>query len=313
MAETVPVTGTQYEIRAGRYRAVVTGLGGGLRQLERDGAPLVHGFDADELPPGGSGELLAPWPNRVDHGRYALDGAEFQLALTEPARSTAIHGLTRWALWCPASPTEQNEARVTLRYEPHGVQGYPFSVQYEVTYQVDDGSGLTVTLAARNRGTRRAPYGNGFHPYLTVGTDSVDECELTLPATEFLPLDERGLPAGEPQPVAGTPYDFRSARQIGDTVLDSALTGLVTGPDERAWAMLTAGDLTVALWAGPGYRWLQVFTGDPLPPERRRKAIAIEPMTCPPNAFVTGHDLLVLEPGDEVTHSWGIQLSIQAG
>lgn len=300
----VPVTGAQHEIRAGRYRAVVTGLGAGLRRLERDGTPLVHGFDADELPPAASGDLLAPWPNRVDHGRYVFDGTELQLALTEPARSTAIHGLTRWAPW---SPAEQNVASVTLRTEPHGVQGYPFSMQYQVTYQVDDGSGLTVTLTAHNRGTRRAPYGNGFHPYLTLGTDSVDACELTLPASDFLPLDDRGLPAGEPRPVAGTMYDFRVARVLGDTVLDSALTGLIAGPDGRAWARLTAGGRTVSLWAGPGYRWLQVFTGDPLPPERRRKAVAIEPMTCPPNSFVTGRDLLVLEPGDEVTHTWGIQ------
>ena len=57
-----------------------------------------------------------------------------------------------------------------------------------------------------------------------------------------------------------------------------------------------------------GYRWLQVFTGDPLAPERRRKAVAIKPMTCPPNAFVTGEDLLVLEPGDTVTHTWGIEV-----
>jgi len=63
----------------------------------------------------------------------------------------------------------------------------------------------------------------------------------------------------------------------------------------------------VSLWADEGYRWLQVFTGDSLGPDRRRKAVAIEPMTCPPNAFATGEDVLVLEPGQAVTHTWGIQ------
>jgi aldose 1-epimerase len=63
------------------------------------------------------------------------------------------------------------------------------------------------------------------------------------------------------------------------------------------------------LWAGEGYRWLQVFTGDPLGPDRRRKALAVEPYTCPPNAFVTGDDLLILQPGATVTHAWGIQAS----
>jgi len=300
---TVPLTGPQFELNASRYTATITALGAGLRTLAHDGTPLVHCYQADELPPAAAGELLAPWPNRIDQGRYTFDGTDLQLALTEPARSTAIHGLTRWAMW---SVTAQDRAAVTLRCAPHGVQGYPFSVGYEVTYRLSEGDGLTVTLTARNEGSRRAPYGNGFHPYLTAGTEFIDECELTLPAEEWLPLDDRGLPAGKPEPVDGTTADFRAARLIGDTVLDSALTGLQFGTDERAWAHLAGRGRRVSLWAGAGYRWLQVFTADPLPAARRRKAIAIEPMTCPPNAFATGEDLLVLDPGAEVTHSWGI-------
>jgi aldose 1-epimerase len=125
-------------------------------------------------------------------------------------------------------------------------------------------------------------------------------------------MDDRGIPSGPPVPVEATQYDFRQPRTIGATRLDDALTGLETDGDGRAWAHLTAdggAGARVSLWAGPGYRWLQVFTGDPLGPDRRRKALAVEPMTCPPNAFVTGDDLLVLEPGEAVTHSWGIQAS----
>jgi aldose 1-epimerase len=110
--------------------------------------------------------------------------------------------------------------------------------------------------------------------------------------------------------VDGTEYDFRQPRAIGSTRLDHALTGLSRDGDGRAWSYLAAGGGNgprVGLWAGEGYGWLQVFTGDPLGPDRRRKAVAIEPMTCPPNAFVTADDLLVLEPGERVTHAWGIQ------
>ena len=56
-----------------------------------------------------------------------------------------------------------------------------------------------------------------------------------------------------------------------------------------------------------------MFTGDPLEPERRRKALAVEPMTCPPNAFATGDDLLVLQPGEAVTHTWGIEAWLPVG
>ena len=122
-----------------------------------------------------------------------------------------------------------------------------------------------------------------------------------------LPADDRGIPAGPPLEVAGSEYDFRERRPIGSTSLDTAFTSLVTDEDGRAWARLTGPDTEVALWAGPGYDWLQVFTGDRLGPDARRRALAIEPMTCPPNAFVTGTDLLTLEPGETVTHTWGIQ------
>jgi aldose 1-epimerase len=64
----------------------------------------------------------------------------------------------------------------------------------------------------------------------------------------------------------------------------------------------------VTLWAdASAYQWLQVFTGDSLPlASRRTSGIAVEPMTCPPDAFSSGDDLLVLEPGQEFAAPWGI-------
>ena len=303
----VPLTGLQYEIEAGHYRATVTELGAGLRELAFRGQPLIAGYGPDELPPAGAGQLLAPWPNRVDRGRYVFGGTEYQLALTEPAEANAIHGLTRWMAW---TVVRQDASGVLLRSAPHGQQGYPFCLEMEAGYRLDPGTGLQVTVTARNRGSHAAPYGTGSHPYLTVRTPSVDGCELTVPAEFWLPMDDRGIPSGPPEPVKGTEFDFRQPRAIGATRLDHALTGLSRGADGCARAYLAADGAAgpgVGLWAGEGYQWLQVFTGDPLGPDRRRKAVSIEPMTCPPNAFVTADDLLVLEPGDEVTHTWGIQ------
>ena len=303
----VPLTGVQYEIEAGPYRATVTELGAGLRELTRRGQPVVAGYEADELPPAGAGQLLAPWPNRIDGGRYVFGGAEQHLALTEPARGNAIHGLTRWMAW---TVIRHEASAVLLRSAPHGQQGYPFCLEIEAEYRLDAGDGLHVAITARNRGSRAAPYGTGSHPYLTVRTPSVDDCELTVPAQSWLPMDDRGIPSGPAATVEGTPYDFREPRAIGTTQLDHALTGLSRDGDGRAWAHLVADGGTgtrVSLWAGQGYHWLQVFTGDPLGPDRRRKAVAIEPMTCPPNAFASTDDLLVLEPGQAVTHAWGIR------
>jgi len=307
---TIPLTGTQYEIEAGAYRATVTELGAGLRGLSFGDTFLVTGFDADELPPHGAGQLLALWPNRVDGGRYSFDGAEYHLALSEPARGNAIHGLTRWAAWTRIAHERDG---VTLRFAPHGEQGYPFAVQVDVTYRLDAESGLHVTVTAANKGSRPAPWGTGQHPYLTVATPTVDDCELTLPADRWLPVDERGIPSGAPREVAGTEFDFRVASKLGGARLDHAFTGLRREQGGLAWVRLSAGGVRSALWADADYRWLQVFTGDPLEPELRRTTLAVEPMTCPPNAFVSGDDLLVLQPRETASCRWGIRTFPQNG
>lgn len=299
----VPLTGAQYPLTAGDYDAVVTGLGAGLRELSYRGHPLIAGYRADELPPAGAGQLLAPWPNRVADGRYGFDGATYQLDLNEPDRRNAIHGLTRWDAW---TPLRQQGDLLVLRHEPHGRPGYPFCVAVDAEYRLVADAGLLVSVTATNRGDRAAPYGTGQHPYLTAGAPSIDECELRVPAARWLPVDDRGIPSGPERAVAGTPLDFLAARPVGGTRLDHAFADLVRERDGRAWARLRCQHGAVALWAGAGYRWLQVFTGDPLAEPRRRKAVAVEPMTCPPNAFATGQDLLVLQPGDSVTHTWGV-------
>jgi aldose 1-epimerase len=308
-AATVPLTGAQYEIAAGGYQAVATELGGGLRELRHGGRPVIAGYQPDELPPGAAGQLLVPWPNRVDGGRYTVAGTEYQLDLSEPKAGNAIHGLGRWAPW---SVVRHDHHAVALRQGLLGRTGYPFCLEIEVEYHLSD-TGLRVSVTARNVGAHAAPYGTGSHPYLTAGAPTVDECELTLPVARWLPADERGIPAGPAQDVAGGALDFRAARSIGTTRLDHAFTGLDRDGQGRAWARLASGGTEVALWAGPDYRWLQVFTGDTLDAAHRRRAVAIEPMTCPPNAFASGIDLVMLAPGASVTHTWGVQVTGHTG
>lgn len=301
---TLPLTGAQYDIAAGEYHATITELGAGLRSLSLGGQRVTSRYDADEVPPAGAGQLLAPWPNRIDRGKYSFGGRGYQLDLSEPAHGNAIHGLTRFASWkLIASATDQVELGLRLLGRP----GYPFCLELSARYRLDAESGLDVTVTARNTGSSPAPFGTGSHPYLVAGTGTVDSWQLQLPAARWLPADERGIPAGQPREVAGSEYDFRERRSIGSTSLDTPFTGLQTDQDGRAWARLAGPDAEIALWAGPGYHWLQVFTGDALGPDARRRAVAIEPMTCPPNAFVSGVDLLTLEPGGTATQAWGIR------
>jgi aldose 1-epimerase len=200
--------------------------------------------------------------------------------------------------------------RVRLSHVLHGRPGYPFCLRIEAEYRLHPDNGLQVIVTASNPGSRPAPYGIGSHPYLTAGAPVIDECELTLPAASWLPTTKRGIPAGPPESVEDSGFDFRQPRPIGGTRLDHAFTALLRGDDGRAWVRLAGPHGAALLWAGPGYRWLQVFTGDPLDEPHRRRALAVEPMTCPPNAFVTGTDLITIEPGGGVRHEWGVRAAL---
>jgi aldose 1-epimerase len=300
---TIPLTGEQHEIHAGDYAATVTALGATLRSLTKSGRDLITTFDPDVLPPHGAGQLLAPWPNRIDQGSYTFEGVTYQLALSEPKLGNAIHGLARFTLF---DLIERTDTSVTLRSQAHGAQGYPFAVEVDAAYSLDPAHGLTVAVTATNKGSHPAPWGTAAHPYLTVATPLVDDCELTLPAGQWLPVDERLIPVGPPQDVTGTQFDFTTPRKLAGTALDTAFTRLGRDSSGRAWVHVEGGGAHTGMWMDVSYGWVQVFTGDGLEPAHRRAALAVEPMTCPPNAFATGTDRIRLAPGESVSHRWGI-------
>jgi aldose 1-epimerase len=288
----VSPAGIDVALRSGPYEAHVVEVGAGLRSLTRDGLEVVEGYGPDEMCSGARGQLLAPWPNRIEDGRYEFDGATFQLALTEAAARNAIHGLLRWAPWRLIGSTESS-ARWSYRLHPQ--PGYPFTLDVEATYELSD-EGLRLTFSATNVGATPAPYGFGAHPYLTVGR-AVDGCVLSLPAARFCPVDRRGLP-GEAEPVDETPYDFRQPREVGATVLDNPFGGVRHGED--GWGSATLRDpdsgRTATVSFDRSIRWLQVFSADTHAGSARRY-LAVEPMTCPPNAFRSGVDVIALQPG----------------
>jgi aldose 1-epimerase len=280
-------------------------VGGGLRTYTFRGHDVLTGYRREARCPADRGQLLMPWPNRIRDGRYTFAGQAHQLALTEPERSNAIHGLVRWATW---SVLEEHRHTITLVTRLRPQQGWDWSLDLSVSYALTD-DGLTVRPRAVNVGTGTAPFGFGAHPYLSVGEDRVDEVRLGIPAGSLLEMDDRLLPRGL-APVDGTDQDFREPRLLGETALDTAYTTLVADADARWRVTLTHPDTGRAaqVWAdAKEYPWVQVFTGDSLPVvTRRTSGIAVEPMTCPPDAFNSGDGLLVLEPGQEFAASWGI-------
>jgi aldose 1-epimerase len=299
-------SGEQVEIRAGGHRATIVEVGGGIREYEVDGRPVLEGYARDRIRDGAHGAPLIPWPNRLADGRYAFDGQEHQVALTEPEKHNAIHGFLLWRSWRVA---DRAADRVVMATRLHPLQGYPFLLDVRVDYRLGEG-GLLVTTTAENAGDRACPYGSGQHPYLSPGRGLVDDCTLQLAGRTRTCTDaRRQLPTGR-EAVQGTPFDFLQPRRIGDLAIDHAFTDLLRDGDGRAWTRLWGPDGACAeLWVDERHAFVETYTGDTLSPARARRGLGTEPMTCAPNAFASGDGLLRLEPGEAVTTTWGARLS----
>jgi aldose 1-epimerase len=292
------LSGKQFTIAAGEHSATVVEVGAGLQSYTVGGRDVTCGYGDDVLPPRCCGTTLVPWPNRIRGGRYTFEGTQQQLALTEPAAGNAIHGLGRWARW---AKVRQTADQVTLRLDVVPQNGYPFQVRVEVTYTLHPEQGLMVTIGARNIGTTQAPFGAGSHPYLATHGHALGDVTLRLPAREALVVDDKQVPVGA-RDLAGKD-DFRRGRRLRDVRLDDCFTGLVTeGGRGVAEVRTKAGG--ARLWFDETFGFLQVFTLDHL--TNGQPGIALEPMTCAPNAFNSGAGLIVLEPGGAWTGSWGI-------
>jgi len=302
-AQTTAATGDQWVIGHSHQRAVVTEVGATLRSFTVDGRPVLDGFGPEEWSHGGRGQVLAPWPNRLGDGAYTFQDVSAQAPLNEVDRRTAIHGAVRWLPW---RLTGRAQNRVGLCCELRPSPAYPFALRLEIEYRLGR-EGLTVTTDARNIGAIDLPFGLGFHPYLTIGTATIDQARLRVPARRRLVTDDRGLPTGAVG-VSGTEFDFGAARPIGVTRLDTAYCDLARDGDGRVRVDLDHPDgaAGVTLWADDRFGYLMVYTGDTLPPGTRRTGLAVEPMTCPPDAFRSGTDVTVLRPDGRWTGSWGL-------
>ncbi len=306
-----PLSGHQIHLRLDDQHAVVTDVGAKVRAYAVGGRDVVTPFGEDEPAPAGHGAVLAPWPNRVRDGRWTWEGEELQLDVSEPQRDTALHGLVMWQRWAVEELLRSDDAA-----DPHGVRltvrlapspGYPFDLRLRVTYRLT-ADGLVVEASATNLGARTAPYGIGFHPWLSPGPGSLDECTVQLDATTRVTVDDRLLPTGT-EPASG-PFDLRAPRSAHGLDLDDAFVDVLRDADGLSWARLTGADgRTAAVWMDESLGCWQLCTGDHIDAvPYRRTGLAAEPMTCIADAFRTGERLVHLAPGETHTVRWGMRL-----
>ncbi|WP_104196103.1 aldose 1-epimerase family protein [Cryobacterium sp. M15] len=302
-----PLSGTQFVLEANGYTASIASIGASIRSLQYHGRNLIVPFDADQVRPFFRGAILAPWPNRVVDGRYTFGGIEQQLSITEPSRGHALHGL---ASWLDFAVVRQTTRRLVVEATIEAQPGYPHRVTLEVAFALDAG-GLRTTVTAMNAGSNAAPFGIAPHPYLVAGDGRVNDWTLELPARKILTVTPERLIPLRLRDVNESDlavFDFRAPRTINDTFMDHAFTSLDRDDEGNATVRVTtsAGSGVALAWAGE-CPWVQVHTADQPEPSIDRIGLAVEPMTCPPDAFNSGVNLNVLQPGDSAGASWTIQ------
>lgn len=291
----LPLLGTAHAVASGGYTAEFSTRGAALRALTFHGRPLVPAVSAGPRPHF-NGVIMAPWPNRVVDGRYNWEGSVQQLELSEPERRHALHGLLTSTDFEVA---ERGATHITLTAAIAPQAGYPFKIQVAVTYSVGR-DGLSVRLTATNTGESRAPFGSGGHPYLVAGDGKASDWLLHVPAESVLMTAGARLIPSSLVPVRGTGLDFRRPQRVGGTVVDHAFTGLIRDSSGAVRVRVTDSSGRGAELAMDGTSsWLQIYTSD--------SSIAVEPMTCAPDAFNSAAGLVVLQPGESLKQQWWIR------
>lgn len=297
-------SGEQIAIAHGDQRAVVTEVGATLRTYVKGGVSVIEGFAGEEVPTGARGQLLYPWPNRIGDGQWSFSDRIAKPTVDDVGHATAIHGVVRWR---PFRVESVNQNRCVLALLLHPTPDYPFLSEVEVAYHLGS-LGLTVTTTVTNRDVVPIPFGLGFHPYLAVTTATIEGAELEVPAQAHIAVNSRKLPTGEILPVAGQLLDFTRRKSVSGHELDVTYTELLRDDSGLATVVLAdANGGQVELSMDRNFPYVQIYTGDQLERGRRRTAVAVEPMTCPPDALRSGKDIVVLEPGQHWAGSWRLR------
>lgn len=293
-------SGQEITIKSGDYQARIVTAGAGLAALTHQGVDIVLPHSVDEVAIGYQGKTLLPWPNRIFDGRYTWQGQEFEVPVNDTTYNSALHGLLMWTDWnIIHSDSDSTTLGVTLPAQP----SYPWILQCWVTYAIHADTGLSISVGAKNLSTQPAPFGISHHPYLTIDQKDNAGFIVSVPANSVLGAGEDKRPSGI-VPVADTGLDLRKPVVIGDRQIDHAFTDLpgawvarISDPESGRFVDLSS--------SAP---WAQVFTADGV----GRSSIAVEPMTCAPDAFNNGYGLIELAPGEAKELSFTISSGIDA-
>jgi aldose 1-epimerase len=294
----------------GQLSAVIAQVGASIRSLKLGDTEFILSCEPDEIAPLCAGIVMAPWPNRLDGGRWNYEGQTLRVPITIHDQQNANHGLLEFAEYHLVELNQASDrASVTLAATIYPRLGYPFLVETAVTYALS-ADGLTVTHEAKNLSAKAAPYGVGGHPYFQISGTPTEALELTCPAQSYLEVNERQIPVGK-APVEASRFDLRSGARVDASFLDHGFTDLARDADGLARTYLRSSNGgEIEVWQDASFKHVVIFTPDFYPTKNGSiYAAAIEPQTMGANGFNTGDDLLWLEQNQEFRASWGVRLT----
>ncbi len=199
-------------------------------------ADVALGYDnigLYETKPQYFGGIVGRFGNRLAEGKFKLDGKTYQTPVNNG--KNALHGGTRGfdkVLWDVVSVKSGPTASVTFRYVSRdGEMGYPGTLTVDAIHSLDEKNHLTIEYRAT---TDKATVVNlTNHNYWNLsGEGSANGAMghvVTIPAETYLPTDDGAIPTGEFKSVAGTVFDFRKPRAVGDRVRDASDQQIVWG------------------------------------------------------------------------------------
>lgn len=244
--------------------------------------------------------ILLPYPNRIKLGTYTFEGSTFRLPTNDAPNS--LHGLL---LYKPFevihASADENGAQLNVRYRyEKDHEGYPFNFDTEIHLTFNH-LGLTKNTIVTNTSEGNIPIGDGWHMYFQ-GESLLDNCTLHFAGEKILVADAALIPTG----VTKDFTEFNQPTFIGTKVFDDCFIISQNQPIAEVVFTDPAIDLSVTAWQETGnrkYNYLQIYTSVD------RKSIAIEPMTCQPDAFNNKEGLIVLTPNETIQWACGIRVT----
>ncbi len=285
--------------------AIIARIGAALVSWTANDVELVEPGHLDAVGPYCEGIVMAPWPNRLEDGKWSYQGKTLEFPINIQNQQNANHGLL---IDFPYDLVEQTDSSVTLGALIHARMAYPFNVYTTVKYELS-ASGMTVTHTAENQSEEAAPYAVGGHPYFQIAGIPTADLILRSDAATVLDVNERQIPIGT-SATAGTRFDMREGVRIGDNFYDHGFTDLPRDEKGLAHTYLTAPDgRGFDIWQDAEFKHVVIFTPDFYWDESidaKRHAVAIEPQTSGANSFKTGEDLKWLNKGEKFAATWGV-------